>query len=190
MKLWKNFSLEKKSISRQDNIKDIMSFKSTNLINHVKKNMSIKKVTFESKKSSKNSLSSSFSDDAKNPEQNQKIQDETENEKNAKTIQINLAQKKFNDMKKLSSSDLFSNNKEKKLKNVYPTISNFYSQKKDNLFKIKIKKPKSQSNYNNHICNYYTYFSKKYCFRYIDQNLYNYSVYYNYYKYMHFLTGK
>lgn len=149
MKLWKNFSLEKKSISRQDNIKDIMSFKSTNLINHVKKNMPIKKVTFESKKSSKNSLSSSFSDDAKNPEQNQKIQDETENEKNAKTIQINLAQKKFNDMKILSSSDLFSNNKEKKLKNVYPTISNFNSQKKDNLFKIKIKKPKSQSNYNN-----------------------------------------
>ena len=113
MKLWKNFSLEKKSISRQDNIKDIMSFKSTNLINHVKKNMTIKKVTFESKKSSKNSLSSSFSDDAKNPEQNQKIQDETENEKNAKTIQINVAQKKFNDMKKANYQADKSLNKKK-----------------------------------------------------------------------------
>ena len=94
MKLWKNFSLEKKSISRQDNIKDIMSFKSTNLINHVKKNMPIKKVTFESKKSSKNSLSSSFSDDAKNPEQNQKIQDETENENYLHQIYFRIIKKK------------------------------------------------------------------------------------------------
>ena len=144
MKLWKNFSLEKKYISRQDNIKEIMSFKSTKLINHANKNALNKKVTFEAKKSLNNSVSSSSIETELIKGQNKKI----ENEKNEKKIQINLAQKKFNDFKLLSTSDDFFSNKEKRQKMIYPTISNFNTIKKDNLIKLKIKNSKSPYNNN------------------------------------------
>ena len=144
MKLWKNFSLEKKYISRQDNIKEIMSFKSTKLINHANKNTLNKKVTFEAKKSLNNSVSSSSIETKLIKGQNKKI----ENEKNEKKIKINLAQKKFNDLKLLSTSDDFFSNKEKRQKMIYPTITNFNTKKKDNLIKLKIKNLKSPYNNN------------------------------------------
>ena len=152
MKLWKNMFTEKKYISRQDNTKDIMTFKSTKLVNHPKKNISDKKVTFETKKSfntlnNSPSVSSIGIDLSK--EQNKKTEnDNNEKEKKENTIQINLTEKKFNDLKILSTSDDFFSNKEKKSKTIYPTISNFNTNRKDNLFKMRVKKLKSTPNYN------------------------------------------
>jgi len=88
---------EKKYISRQDNTKDIMTFKSTKLVNNPKKNISDKKVTFETKKSlntlnNSPSVSSIGIDLSK--EQNKKTEnDNNEKEKKENTIQINLAEK-------------------------------------------------------------------------------------------------
>ena len=140
MKLWKNMFTEKKYISRQDNTKDIMTFKSTKLVNHPKKNISDKKVTFETKKSlntlnNSPSVSSIGIDLSK--EQNKKNEnDNNEKEKKENTIQINLAEKKFNDLKILSTSDDFFSNKEKKSKTIYPTISNFNTNRKDTILNI------------------------------------------------------
>ena len=53
----KKLSLEKKAISRQDNMKEIISFKSSNLIKNVKLNRNIK--PFETQKSLSKSFSSS-----------------------------------------------------------------------------------------------------------------------------------
>ena len=152
MKLWKNFNLEKKYISTKDNINDIISFKSTNLLNHTKKNISNEKVILENKKSLNNSasLSSIVNEEDKEQNENKNIEkDNIEKEKEERTIQINLAKKKFNDLKILSTtSDDFFSNREKKQNMAYPTISNFNTNKKDNLFKIKVKKLKSSPNYN------------------------------------------
>ena len=152
MKLWKNFNLEKKYISTKDNINDIISFKSTNLLNHTKKNISNEKVILENKKSLNNSasLSSIVNEEDKEQNENKNMEkDNIEKEKEERTIQINLAKKKFNDLKILSAtSDDFFSNREKKQNMIYPTISNFNTNKKDNLFKIKVKKLKSSPNYN------------------------------------------
>jgi hypothetical protein len=60
--LWKKFSLEKKVISKQDNMKEIMSFKSSRLKNNAIKNKINNKKSFEAKKSLHNSFSSSSFD--------------------------------------------------------------------------------------------------------------------------------
>ena len=154
MKLWKKFLNEKKVISRQDNMKEIVSFKSTKLIQNSKLNKNIKnKKPIETKKSLK-SFSKSFSSSSSDFD----LESATKPKKNldkdlkGKTLQINLADKKFNQMKLLTttlSSDILNNNKNKNnIKTIYPTIPNSKSRKKNFLIKFK-KKANSPSTYNN-----------------------------------------
>ena len=155
MKLWKKFLNEKKVISRQDNMKEIVSFKSTKLFQNSKLNKNIKnKKPIETKKSLKSfskSFSSSSSDfdleSATKPKKN------LEKDLKGKTLQINLADKKFNQMKLLTttlSSDILNNNNKNKnnIKTIYPTIPNSKSRKKKFLIKLK-KKANSPSTFNN-----------------------------------------
>ena len=142
----KKLSLEKKAISRQDNMKEIISFKSSNLIKNVKLNRNIK--PFETQKSLSKSFSSSS--DSVQEEENSK---KKINDINTKSIRLNLAKKKFDNMKMISttlSSDFLrkkKNNKISNIKTIYPTIPNNKTRKKD-LFKIKLKKTTLPSNYN------------------------------------------
>ena len=147
MKLLKNFSLEKKTISKQDNMKEIMSFKSSNLIKNIKINQPTK--TLETKKSlSRSFSSSSFGEEAEKTKR--KI-----NEINSKTIKINLADKKFKELKILSntlSSDFFGSRKRtmkiRNIKTMFPLLSNNKSKKKELIYKTQLKKTNSPSNYN------------------------------------------
>ena len=142
----KKLSLEKKAISRQDNMKEIISFKSSNLIKNVKLNRNIK--PFETQKSLSKSFSSSS--DSVQEEENSK---KKINDINTKSIRLNLAKKKFDNMKMISttlSSDFLRKKKNAKISNIktiYPTIPNNKTRKKD-LFKIKLKKTTLPSNYN------------------------------------------
>ena len=142
----KKLSLEKKAISRQDNMKEIISFKSSNLIKNVKLNRNIK--PFETQKSLSKSFSSSS--DSVQEEENSK---KKINDINTKSIRLNLAKKKFDNMKMISttlSSDFLRKKKNTKISNIktiYPTIPNNKTRKKD-LFKIKLKKTTLPSNYN------------------------------------------
>ena len=150
MKLWKKFLNEKKVISRQDNMKDIVSFKSTRLIQNQKLNKNKKQI--ESKKSLK-SFSKSFSSSSSefDLESATKPKNNLDKDLKGKTIQINLADKKFNQMKLLTttlSSDILNKNKKNNIKTIYPTIPNSKSRKKNFLIKLK-KKANSPSNYNN-----------------------------------------
>ena len=150
MKLWKKFLNEKKVISRQDNMKDIVSFKSTRLIQTQKLNKNKKQI--ESKKSLK-SFSKSFSSSLSefDLESATKPKNNLEKDLKGKTIQIDLADKKFNQMKLLTttlSSDILNKNKKNNIKTIYPTIPNSKSRKKNFLIKLK-KKANSPSNYNN-----------------------------------------
>lgn len=149
MKLWKKFLNEKKVISRQDNMKDIVSFKSTKLIQNQKLNKNKKQI--ESKKSLK-SFSKSFSSSSSefDLESATKPKNNLDKDLKGKTIQIDLADKKFNQMKLLTttlSSDILNKNK-KNIKTIYPTIPNNKSRKKNFLINLK-KKTNSPSNYNN-----------------------------------------
>ena len=147
MKLLKNFSLEKKTISKQDNMKEIMSFKSSNLIKNIKINQQTK--TLETKKSlSRSFSSSSFEEEAEKTKR--KI-----NEINSKTIKINLADKKFKELKILSntlSSDFFGSRKRtmkiRNIKTMFPLLSNNKSKKKELISKTQLKITNSPSNYN------------------------------------------
>ena len=154
MKLWKKFLNEKKVISRQDNMKEIVSFKSTKLFQNSKLNKNIKnKKPIETKKSLK-SFSKSFSSSSSDFD----LESATKPKKNldkdlkGKTLQINLADKKFNQMKLLTttlSSNILNNNKNKNnIKTIYPTIPNSKSRKKNFLIKLK-KKANSPSTCNN-----------------------------------------
>ena len=155
MKLWKKFLNEKKVISRQDNMKEIVSFKSTKLFQNSKLNINIKnKKPIETKKSLK-SFSKSFSSSSSDFD----LESATKPKKNldkdlkGKTLQINLADKKFNQMKLLTttlSSDILNNNNKNKnnIKTIYPTIPNNRSRKKNFLIKLK-KKANSPSTFNN-----------------------------------------
>ena len=150
MKLWKKFLNEKKVISRQDNMKDIVSFKSTRLIQTQKLNKNKKQI--ESKKSLK-SFSKSFSSSLSefDLESATKPKNNLDKDLKGKTIQIDLADKKFNQMKLLTttlSSDILNKNKKNNIKTIYPTIPNSKSRKKNFLIKLK-KKANSPSNYNN-----------------------------------------
>ena len=150
MKLWKKFLNEKKVISRQDNMKDIVSFKSTRLIQNQKLNKNKKQI--ESKKSLK-SFSKSFSSSSSefDLESATKPKNNLDKDLKGKTIQIDLADKKFNQMKLLTttlSSDILNKNKKNNIKTIYPTIPNSKSRKKNFLIKLK-KKANSPSNYNN-----------------------------------------
>ena len=153
--LWKKFSLEKKVISKQDNMKEIMSFKSSRLKNNAIKNKINNKKSFEAKKSLHNSFSSSSFDLEENFEKTKRNKDNID----VKTIQINLAKNKFNDIKLISttlSSD-FNNTKkkekekEKEEKKTFPTISNTKIRQKKFSSKLKLKNLNTNfpSNYNN-----------------------------------------
>ena len=148
MKLWKKFPNEKKVITRRDNMKEIISFKSV-------KN----KKSLEPKKSSK-SFSKSFSSnsselDLEHAEKTKKNLEELKR----KAIQMNLKdKKKFNELKIISttlSSDLIRNKKKNNnmkinsIKTIYPTIPNNKSRKKVSIFNLKLKKSNSPPNYNN-----------------------------------------
>ena len=153
MKLkWKNFSLEKKVISKQDNMKEIMSFKSSKLINKANantKNKILNKKSIEITKSLNNSFSSTSFDIDENIQKSKRNKDNT----NIKTIQMNLAKNKFNDIKLISttlSSDFYHPKKKEEIKKTFPTISNTRLKQKKFLSKLKLKKvnPNSQLNYN------------------------------------------
>ena len=156
MKLkWKNFSLEKKVISKQDNMKEIMSFKSSKLIKKANaniKNKILSKKSIEIQKSLNNSFSSTSFDIEENIQKSKRNKDNS----NIKTIQMNLAKNKFNDIKLISttlSSDLNHPKKKEKeeIKKTFPTISNTRVKQKKFLSKLKLKNvnPNPQLNYNN-----------------------------------------
>ena len=152
MKLWKKLSKEKKVISRQDNMKEILSFKSTKLIKNSKL-----KYALESKKSQKrfsNSFSSNSSElDSEGIEKSKKNLEDLK----GKTIQMNLTDKKFREMKIISttlSSDLLNNKKKNNkmkinnIKTIYPTIPNNKNRKSYLILNKKLKKSNSPPNYN------------------------------------------
>ena len=155
MKLWKNLSLEKKVISRQDNMKEIMSFKSSKLINQAKT------VNYEKHYETKKSLDKSYSSSSlEDEEKSKKNYDDDLNNLNTKTLNINLADDKLNDLKLLTttlSSDFTHTKKNSirsfkknnnNIKSIYPTIPNKKRTKKDSLFKIQLKKIISPSSHN------------------------------------------
>ena len=163
MKLWKKFNISEKSENKQDSTKEILSLKPLKFINNTKLNLDDKK--FKSKKSLK-SLSKSYSSSSLDLGG-----DETEKSKrhlkdiDKKKIKINLADKKFDDMRIISttlSSDFFGNKKRNmsisNMKTMYPTLPN--NKIKNNTFNIKLKKiqkKKSPPNYNsNSILNRWT----------------------------------
>ena len=163
MKLWKKFNISEKSENKQDNAKEILSLKPLKFINNTKLNLDNK--IFKSKKSLK-SLSKSYSSSSLDLGG-----DETEKSKrhlkdiDKKKIKINLADKKFDDMRIISttlSSDFFGNKKRNmrisNMKTMYPTLPN--NKIKNKTFNIKLKKiqkKKSPPNYNsNSILNRWT----------------------------------
>ena len=163
MKLWKKFNISEKSENKQDSTKEILSLKPLKFINNTKLNLDDKK--FKSKKSLK-SLSKSYSSSSLDLGG-----DETEKSKrhlkdiDKKKIKINLADKKFDDMRIISttlSSDFFGNKKRNmrisNMKTMYPTLPN--NKIKNKTFNIKLKKiqkKKSPPNYNsNSILNRWT----------------------------------
>ena len=163
MKLWKKFNISEKSENKQDSTKEILSLKPLKFINNTKLNLDDK--IFKSKKSLK-SLSKSYSSSSLDLGG-----DETEKSKrhlkdiDKKKIKINLADKKFDDMRIISttlSSDFFGNKKRNmrisNMKTMYPTLPN--NKIKNKTFNIKLKKiqkKKSPPNYNsNSILNRWT----------------------------------
>ena len=163
MKLWKKFNISEKSENKQDSTKEILSLKPLKFINNTKLNLDDK--IFKSKKSLK-SLSKSYSSSSLDLGG-----EETEKSKrhlkdvDKKKIKINLADKKFDDMRIISttlSSDFFGNKKRNmrisNMKTMYPTLPN--NKIKNKTFNIKLKKiqkKKSPPNYNsNSILNRWT----------------------------------
>ena len=155
MKLkWKNFSLEKKVINNQDNMNEIMSFKSSKLFNKTnainKNNKLPNKKSLEVNKNLNNSFSSSSFEVDDNISKTKRNKDNL----NIKTIQMNLAKNKFNDIKLISttlSSDFYNPKKKEEQKKTFPTISNKKIKQKEFLSKLKLKKviQNSQLIYNN-----------------------------------------
>ena len=155
MKLkWKNFSLEKKVINNQDNMNEIMSFKSSKLFNKTnainKNNKLPNKKSLEVNKNLNNSFSSSSFELDDNISKTKRNKDNL----NIKTIQMNLAKNKFNDIKLISttlSSDFYNPKKKEEQKKTFPTISNKKIKQKEFLSKLKLKKviQNSQLIYNN-----------------------------------------
>jgi len=144
-------------------MKEIVSFKSTKLFQNSKLNKNIKnKKPIETKKSLK-SFSKSFSSSSSDFD----LESATKPKKNldkglkGKTLQINLADKKFNQMKLLTttlSSDILNNNNKNKnnIKTIYPTIPNSKSRKKNFLVKLKKKANSPNTCNNNSLLNKWT----------------------------------
>ena len=163
MKLWKKFNISEKSENKQDSTKEILSLKPLKFINNTKLNLDDK--IFKSKKSLK-SLSKSYSSSSLDLGGDEKEKSKRHlKDIDKKKIKINLADKKFDDMRIISttlSSDFFGNKKRNmrisNMKTMYPTLPN--NKIKNKTFNIKLKKiqkKKSPPNYNsNSILNRWT----------------------------------
>ena len=134
---------------------EIMSIKSSKLFN--KTNAINKNNKLPNKKSlevNKNLNTNSFSSSSFEVDDNISKTKRNKDNLNIKTIQMNLAKNKFNDIKLISttlSSDFYNPKKKEEQKKTFPTISNKKIKQKEFLSKLKLKKviQNSQLIYNN-----------------------------------------
>ena len=102
MKLWKKFNISEKSENKQDSTKEILSLKPLKFINNTKLNLDNK--IFKSKKSLK-SLSKSYSSSSLDLGGDEKEKSKRHlKDIDKKKIKINLADKKFDDMRIISTT--------------------------------------------------------------------------------------